>query len=131
VRATAVIGADGSRSAPEGSTTTVAPTPTTAAPAGTTPHSDLPAGCSTATISSVTAVLGDGGRSVTVTVLVNGSVGWMSGEVNGAGGITLNAVPGGFAGTLTSATPIPEGTTVVVGTCGGKLRASATVSPAA
>jgi hypothetical protein len=126
VRATAVVGGGVSGDAPATSTTTVAPA--NAAPTVTTVHSGLPAGCSTATISSVAAVLGDGGRSVTVTVLVDGSVGWMSGEVNGVGGITLQAVPGGFAGTLEAAAPIPPGTTVVVGTCGGKLRATATVS---
>ena len=72
-------------------------------------------------------MLGPDGRSVTVTVLVTGDVGWMSGEVNGIGGVTLHAIPGGFAGTVTSSSPVPPGTEVVVGTCGGKLRASAKV----
>jgi RNA polymerase sigma factor (sigma-70 family) len=104
-------------------TTTVAPTVTT------TPHSDPPAACATASITSVRAALRGGGHAVTVTVMVSGSVGSMSGEVEGVGAIALQAVPGGFRGTVTLDGPtlIPAGTTVVVGTCGGQLRATASV----
>ncbi len=107
--------------------------PTTTEPPTTivSTRSDLPVACATAAITSVTAVLGGGGHAVTVTVLMTPGVGWMSGYANGVGGITLAPVSGGFQGTLTSDTPIPPGTTVVVGTCGGRLRATATVGAAA
>jgi hypothetical protein len=132
LRAHTTFGGTGTVGAGSDPTTTVAPDPTAVAPDPTTtlapqPRSDLPAGCATAAITSVTALLGDGGHAVTVTVMVSADVGWMSGLVNGVGGISLAPIPGGFEGTLTASAPIPAGTTVVVGTCGGKLRASATV----
>jgi hypothetical protein len=134
VRASAVVGSDGappSDATPPGDPTTTAPSsPTTTAPSVTS--SDLPAGCSTASITSVTAMLLDGGLEVRGAVQVDGSVGWMSGAIEGPGGsivegITLQAVTGGFVGTATSSTPFPAGSTLVVGTCGGKLRGSAPV----
>jgi hypothetical protein len=131
VKASTVVGGGDGSPATGGATTPTTAGPVTTTTTAVTKRSDLPAGCATASITSVSAVIGDGGHSVTVTVLVDGSVGWMSGEVNGVGGITLAAVPGGFAGTLTSATPVAPGTTVVVGTCGGKLRATATVTAGA
>ena len=63
-------------------------------------------------------------------MLVSANVQWMSGYVSGVGGIALQPIAGGFAGELTSSTPIPSGTEVIVGSCGGKLRAHATVSAA-
>lgn len=134
VRASTVVGGDGpaSTSTSGGTTTTTAPPaePTTTVPSTTS--RELPPGCATASITSVTAVLVDGGHGVNATVAVDGSVGWMSGAIEGpggsiVGGITLQAVTGGFAGTMTASTPIPAGSTLVVGTCGGKLRGSAPV----
>jgi hypothetical protein len=119
VRASTTIGGDGAT----GPTTAGETTSTTEAGAATGTPAGLPPGCATATITALTTQLSGDGHAVTVTVLVTADVQWMSGEVNGVGGISLRPVTGGFAGTLTSATPIAPGTEVVVGSCGGKLRA--------
>ncbi|HZQ59054.1 MAG TPA: hypothetical protein VFA84_13525 [Acidimicrobiales bacterium] len=112
-----------SGTSPTPAPSTDAPT-TTAAPA---PHNDLAPGCGTATITSVAARLRGGGSAVTVTVMVDGTVGGMSAGIEGLGGIAMHPVPGGFAGTLTVTGTVPVGATVVVGACGGRLRAIATV----
>ena len=64
-----------------------------------------------------------------MTVVLSGQVGSMSAEVEGFGVVPMTPVPGGFRGALllSGGATIPAGTTVIVGTCGGALRATTTV----